>query len=162
VKHIQNASVVAAPHIQHKRGFKMSFRLPTVVSGLVLLASLASVSAQAQQQIMPIDVPFQFTVAGSVFPSGHYVVTRLDGFAYAVRGEKTGSVLTFKVDDSERDHPASLVFANVGSRYILTQIWVGGGHEGKQLIIKSFGNRSLLASAQTVEVLPAKSLQGGK
>ena len=102
--------------------------------GLGLL--LAVSAANAQEARVKANVPFDFVVGDQVMPAGEYIVGPAGslGQAIAIRSENgTDTALTMPCSLSAPSKDSKLVFHAVAGRYFLSQIWVEGYAQGRQL-----------------------------
>jgi len=102
--------------------------------GLGLL--LAVSAANAQEARVKANVPFDFVVGDQVMPAGEYIVGPAGslGQAIAIRSENaTDTALTMPCSLSGPSKDSKLVFHAVAGRYFLSQIWVEGYAQGRQL-----------------------------
>ena len=111
-----------------------------LMTSLFALTMIAAGQVAQAQQVMLVDVPFQFIAGGSTLPAGEYAVSR--------SGSETGVLLLKDLNDpsasaliptftAQRPQPKSkptLVFHRYGDRYFLSQVWAGGEIRGRQLI----------------------------
>ncbi len=106
----------------------MKTKILVTVSFLTLLAV---VSASGQTTITA-DIPFQFTAAGKVLPSGQYQFIRdLNNSIIRVVGPKGASALVqvmtrlgAGIHTSPQD--SHIVFDKVGENYTLSELWIPG------------------------------------
>ena len=99
---------------------------------------LAVSAAQAQQPSVKANIPFDFVVGDRVMPAGEYMVSAagLATAAIAIRSEEstdTTLALTFACASSGPSKSTKLVFHSLAGRYFLSQIWVQGYDQGRQL-----------------------------
>ena len=125
------------------------------------LALLAAASAFGQQSV-PFDIPFEFHLANTVMPAGHYDV---DLSAINTRGllsvgchgcRVRPMALTYGVGGGN-DTPTNgrLVFNKYGDTYFLSEVWSSGYAQGSALY-KSKTERELArTTAKTARVTPA-------
>src|SRR5262249_39242850 len=102
--------------------------------GLGLL--LAVSAAQAQEPRVKANIPFDFVVGDRVLPAGEYTVSQVTGEAIAILSEdRKANALTVTSACASADSSKStrLVFHALGGRYFLSQIWVAGYSQGRQL-----------------------------
>ena len=102
--------------------------------GLGLL--LAVSAAQAQEARVKANIPFDFVVGDRVMPAGEYTVgpTGSLGQAIAIRSsDSTSLALTSACSSSEPSKNTKLVFHALAGRYFLSQIWVQGYSQGREL-----------------------------
>jgi hypothetical protein len=107
---------------------------------LSVLGALTTVSAHAQSgKQLTVTIPFNFDVAGKTLPAGQYYVgrstlTSADGLA--VRGTDGSAgvfVLTRGIQTEEVQQESKLVFRRYGNQYFLTEVWISGRSNGREL-----------------------------
>jgi hypothetical protein len=102
--------------------------------GLGLL--LAVSAAQAQDAKVKADIPFDFVVGDRVMPAGEYIVGPAGSVSQAITissGDRTDLTLTFACASSGPSKSTKLVFHALAGRYFLSQVWVEGYSQGRQL-----------------------------
>jgi len=104
--------------------------------GLGLL--LAVSAAKAQEPRVKADIPFDFVVGDRVLPAGEYMVGPAGSSAAAVAirsedGTDTALAITFACASSGPAKSTKLVFHAVAGQYFLSQVWVQGYAQGRQL-----------------------------
>jgi hypothetical protein len=86
-----------------------------------------------------IEVPFQFVVAGHTLAAGKYAVERVDPGRpniLLLKNTESGSVrlvMTQRVERNELSDNAGLVFIRRGEKYYLSQVWIVGDRNGRQV-----------------------------
>lgn len=104
------------------------------VFGLLLVAACAN----AQSLKVTANVPFDFAVDKAAMPAGAYSIDSLssNSKALVIRNHDAG-VQMIQLANAASSLNASpdtkLVFHRYGERYFLSQIWVQGETEGRQL-----------------------------
>jgi hypothetical protein len=109
--------------------------LMAVVMALTILASTRVASAQ---QLMVVNIPFDFAVGNKTLPAGEYSVKdspALNTLLLLDREDPAqGAFLpTLSVDAREIQSESKLVFNRYGNRYFLSQVWSAGRSGGRQL-----------------------------
>lgn len=142
-------------------------RLFTIITLLVTAAfasALASVSAQTPGHNITANVPFEFNVGDKTLPAGSYAVGRSNSDGTQLRisnrdDNATAIRLTQTVQSSEPKEQSVLVFKRYGDRYFLSQVWLSGEKEGRQML-KSKSERAMAeelakneAKAETVTII---------
>ncbi|MGC1415906.1 MAG: hypothetical protein WA817_11520 [Candidatus Acidiferrum sp.] len=109
-----------------------------VIAGMMALAAVASPRVAQAQEIMKVDVPFDFVAGNRSLPAGEYSVNvsgpmhtlmllnRDVSGASAILG--TNAVLAI-----EPQSQSKLIFNRYGDRYFLSQVWSEGSPSGRQL-----------------------------
>ena len=112
----------------------MKRQISTLVSVLGLL--LVAASANAQSLKVKANVPFDFAVEKSTLPAGTYSIGAISSGSTVllVRGAEGANMIQSNAAVSLKPSPDThLVFHRYGGRYFLSQIWVQGETEGRQL-----------------------------
>jgi hypothetical protein len=109
-------------------------------SALLGLGLLLAVSAaQAQEPRVKANIPFDFVVGDRVMSAGEYMVipTGPTNHVVLIRSEEDKRdatlALTFACANSEPSKDTKLVFHTLAGRYFLSQVWVEGYSQGRQL-----------------------------
>ena len=121
----------------------------------LFLALLLAVSLPVQAQLQA-DIPFNFVVAGTSLPAGHYKVVQLSIFnevGWLIFDEHGGvMVRTVAADSKDSKHGPSFIFLAADGRYSLTQFW-SGEDQGRELTLKPKVKTTILArSTKYVEI----------
>ena len=113
----------------------MKRQISTLVSVLGLL--LVAACANAQTLKVAAKVPFDFVIDKASLPAGNYSIDAIGSSkALIVRGaEGAKMVQSDAAVTLNRSENTRLVFHRYGDRYFLSQIWVEGESEGRQLHI---------------------------
>jgi len=102
--------------------------------GLGLL--LAVSAAQAQEPRVKANIPFDFVVGDRVMPAGEYTVAPAGSLGQAITissGDRSSIALTSACASSSPSQSTKLVFHALAGRYFLSQVWVEGYSQGRQL-----------------------------
>jgi hypothetical protein len=94
------------------------------------------------------DIPFSFVVAGKILPAGHYVVSPMSNGSLRIQGSAHQGMFVpaHSAQRSASDNSCKLVFHHYGDSYFLSQVWVTGNDQGRQLFL-SRAERELAAKA---------------
>jgi hypothetical protein len=114
-----------------------------IVSRMIMLSMLAVlasavVHAQSGKQLN-VNVPFDFSVQGTTFPAGHYLIgqgTQTSEDFLTLRrtdGPETAVFLTSGIHDRRIQQESRLVFRRYGSQYFLSAVWNSGSSSGRGL-----------------------------
>ncbi len=123
-----------------KRHAVRFFAMVILVVMFAFVSALASaVSAQTPGDNVLADIPFEFNVGDKTLPAGSYLVSEVtsDGTSLRVSNRdqfQSVSRLTSAILSSERKEQSTLVFERYGDSYYLSQIWVAGERQGRQMI----------------------------
>ena len=115
-----------------------------LVKGLTMLAllltlALATTATPANGQDNPLkaNVPFEFIVGDKTLPAGEYVIraVSIGGDALTIQGTVSNHRAVRLANTTRRaDKSAALVFHRYGESFFLSQIWLGGDGQGRQLL----------------------------
>jgi hypothetical protein len=84
------------------------------------------------------NIPFAFVVGDRVMPAGEYIVGPAGSTGQAITissGDRTDMTLTFACASSGPSKSTKLVFHALAGRYFLSQVWVEGYAQGRQLSV---------------------------
>jgi hypothetical protein len=118
--------------------------LSKLLMALCLLAAGGGVVANAQAEqpaIIEANVSHAFLVGNATLPPGKYEVRRIDDTnpnVSEIRSADGRTAVVFETEDAQLrdDQPASkteLVFNKIGNQYFLSQVWVAGSLNGREL-----------------------------
>src|SRR5262249_8841267 len=97
------------------------------------IAALALVASSAHAADISCNVPFSFSVGKATLPAGHYAVSTTGTGALIFRGVQTGPISLTNRLESRKQTDAKMVFYRYGDRYVLREVWTGGG-AGRELL----------------------------
>ena len=107
---------------------------------LVVMFGVAMVGESVAQTVrMKASIPFDFAVNGSTLPAGEYNIQSYgvaDGKTLRVGNASTHQgILVNSLDTSSVSASPStkLVFHRYGNRYFLSQVWIQGEENGREL-----------------------------
>jgi hypothetical protein len=92
---------------------------------LFALASLAMIgAASAQEHSVQATVPFNFTVAGKLLPSGAYTITSLSSGSIEIENRDSHLAVLSRTsyDSREAGNGGKLVFDKYGNQYFLKEV----------------------------------------
>jgi hypothetical protein len=110
--------------------------MKTTLVYLVVLATVCFAQFASAEQLMLVNVPFDFTANHTQMPAGRYVVSRITENTLALQsqtGKKSLFVLTFESQRDTANSTAELVFDRFGSRYFLSKVWTRNSSLGYEL-----------------------------
>jgi len=126
------------------------------VSLAVLLAVYFPASAQVIRTKMGVNVPFNFVAGSEYLPAGHYTIVQVYSHTDTTwrltsdDDRLSVSMVTNNASSPVKSHRRSVVFRQVGARYVLTEFWTTE-HSGREL--PSAHHQTLEASsAKNVEI----------
>jgi hypothetical protein len=124
---------------------------------LLLCLVAAGFPAVAQSSGMRLSIPFDFLVAGKLFPAGQYRVvpvwktTQVSWRIINEKNEQTSvNVITDAIESPVKPHHRSMVFRQSGGVYQMVEFWPME-HYGRTMPWSSL-KRTFVADSQQVEV----------
>ena len=114
----------------------------------LLLAASACI-AQTRGDVVAI-IPFPFVVAGHTLPAGRYIVSPMNQNTVRLH-ESTGPGMLVLMNAAQRprsDNSSKLVFHRYESTYFLSQVWITGSNQGREV---SPSNAELEMSAKSMQ-----------
>ena len=111
----------------------MTNRIKTLWAA-ALLALFTAAASPIQASQVQCKVPFSFSVNSTkMLPPGDYTLSTTDALGTVlVRGASGAAFSVTNRLESRQQENAKLVFHKYGDRYILRQVWLGGGN-GREL-----------------------------
>lgn len=102
------------------------------LAGLFAAVCLAAPAASAQSAIAVAQIPFAFTVGGTQYPAGAWLIqdTQSNPLLQKLRsadGKHQLMVMTVRIDGGNAAGPAKLTFRRYGGEHFLSEIWRQGG-----------------------------------
>jgi hypothetical protein len=106
----------------------MRNRIKTLFA-VALIAMFTAAASPGQASQVKCDVPFSFSVnSATTLPPGVYTLSTTDALGTVlVRGASGRAFSITNRLESRQQEDAKLVFHKYGDRYILRQVWLGGG-----------------------------------
>lgn len=130
---------------------KEALRAIAMLISIVALAFVTAVASNAQSggHKLKADIPFEFVVGSRTLAAGEYVVGQAStnsADAIAVRssdGSGHSAIrITNAISASAPKRKTTLTFLRYGNTYYLSQVWIAGSTEGRELL-KSKSERSV-------------------
>jgi len=117
--------------------------------GLILALSAVPGHAQAEAKVKA-TIPFDFVVGNKELKAGNYVIeSLLTNNALQFRGEDRDVqqiAFTVSIETNRTGNHGRLIFNHNGDQYFLSQVWLSGDENGRELIPgaqeKAAANRS--------------------
>jgi len=118
------------------------FAIITLLVTVAFASALASVSAQTPGHNIRASVPFEFSVGDTTLPAGDYEVGRINSDGTQMRisnrdTDKSASRLTQSIQANKPKEQSVLVFKRYGDRYFLSQVWLVGDRQGREMLKSS-------------------------
>lgn len=120
----------------------MKNRLARLLASLLLgvLALGSTAQAQRTERTIRANIPFDFVVAGEIFPPGRYSLVLNGPLWLELRdsdGRALASVLTRSVQAPAGPNQPKLRFEEENGRRVLSQVWQKGDPLGQQVLLRS-------------------------
>jgi hypothetical protein len=121
-----------------KRQLFKGFSVMLAAVAFSLVATVATANAQITR-MQTAYVPFEFTVGNQVLPAGRYDVSQITtgGRTISVRNRQNSESAVRLTSILKQFEPAKrsvLVFSKIGDSYFLSEVWLGGDTDGRQLL----------------------------
>ncbi len=128
---------------------KQALKAVTMLVSIIALAFVTAVasSAQSRGNKLKADIPFDFVVGSRTLAAGEYVVGQIttnSADAILVRSSNSDHRairISNAVSASAPKRKTTLTFLRYGNTYYLSQVWIAGSAEGRELL-KSKSERS--------------------
>jgi hypothetical protein len=123
----------------------MTRNVGKLLMALCVLVVGGGVVANAQinsGRAITTNIPFDFMVGDTTLPAGKYELSRLDDDIKSVlqlRSVNGRTAVAFDTEPTQTSndqavHKTELLFNKVGDQYFLSQVWVAGDAEGRELM----------------------------
>ena len=103
---------------------------------IAFCAAMFALSVGAIGQTSPgdmvVDVPFAFSAAGQNLPAGHYIIQQHTGMVRILGNHQSLFVPTHAAFRTQVEG-SKLVFHRYGDSYFLSDLWITGSRDGKEL-----------------------------
>ena len=112
----------------------MNHRLSVLVAAVGLVLAVGSATASAQE-VLIVNVPFPFLVAGKTHPAGEYRMgvsdNKMELTITPAKGPATVALIVTRLASSDSPTQADrAVFDEVNNTYTLSELWVGSRDDG--------------------------------
>jgi hypothetical protein len=110
-----------------------------VMAGMMALTAMASTRVAQAQEMMVVNIPFDFVAGNTTLPAGEYsirVVAPEQTVLLINRKDAAASAFmnTNAVTKTEIQTESKMIFNRYGDRYFLSQVWTAGNSRGRQLL----------------------------
>jgi hypothetical protein len=110
-----------------------------VMAGMMALTAMASTRVAQAQELLVVNIPFDFVAGKTTLPAGEYSikVSSPEGTLLLLdrKDAAASAFLTTKaVVKAEIQTESKLTFNRYGDRYFLSQVWTEGNSQGRQLL----------------------------
>jgi hypothetical protein len=110
-----------------------------VMAGMMALTAMASTRVAQAQELLVVNIPFDFVAGNMTLPAGEYSIKvaapertlLLIDRKHAVA---SGFMNTHAVAKTEIQTESKVIFNRYGDRYFLSQVWAAGSSSGRQLL----------------------------
>jgi hypothetical protein len=110
-----------------------------VMAGMMALTAMASTRVAQAQELLAVNIPFDFVAGNTQLPAGEYTV-RVSAPTHTIIliSRKDSATSAFLVTNAavsaEPQSESKLIFNRYGERYFLSQVWTEGNSQGRQLL----------------------------
>ncbi len=126
-----------------------------VVVCLAAVMTVAPLVAQAQTEVLQVNVPFDFVVGKALLPAGHYEVKQTFTPDQVVISDQRHSAM-FRTESIQSSagtgHAARLLFKNVNGRFALAEVWGTDQTFGRAVPVDMRTVTTRMAKVDVVEV----------
>jgi len=100
-----------------------------------LLLAASACMAQTKGDVVGV-IPFPFAVAGHTLPAGTYIVSRVNNNTLRIHESMRPGILvvTNAAQRSKFDNSSKLVFHRYENSYFLSQVWITGNNQGREVL----------------------------
>ena len=120
---------------------KQTLKAVTMLVSIIALAFATAVAsnAQSRSQKLRADIPFDFVVGDKTLAAGEYSVRQITANAdgILVRSSNNGHNairLTSALTAGAPMRKTTLNFLRYGNTYYLSQVWIAGSREGREMV----------------------------
>jgi hypothetical protein len=108
------------------------------IASMLALALVASAQLVRAQEPVLANIPFAFTAGSMALPAGEYRVEKMaiDSSMLLIRSTDGSAAKIVASNAAQANGPqvqSKLVFHRYGNRYFLSQVWVAGNSQGREL-----------------------------
>jgi len=110
-----------------------------VMAGMMVLTAMAFTRVAQAQELLAVNIPFDFVAGNTQLPAGEYTV-RVSAPTHTIIliSRKDSATSAFLVTNAavsaEPQSESKLIFNRYGERYFLSQVWTEGNSQGRQLL----------------------------
>jgi hypothetical protein len=110
-----------------------------VMAGMMALTAMASTRVAQAQELLVVNIPFDFVAGNMTLPAGEYSikVSAPERTLLLIDGKDAAAssfLNTNAVATTEIQTESKLIFNRYGDRYFLSQVWTEGNSRGRQLL----------------------------
>jgi hypothetical protein len=110
-----------------------------IMAGMMALTAMASTRVAQAQELLVVNIPFDFVAGSMTLPAGQYsiqvaspeqtllLIDRKNGVA-------SGFMNTNPVAKTEIQTESKMIFNRYGDHYFLSEVWTAGHSRGRQLL----------------------------
>jgi hypothetical protein len=109
-----------------------------VMAGMMALTAMASTRVAQAQELLVVNIPFDFVAGNMTLPAGEYSIkVSAPERTLLLIDHKDAAASSFLNTDAvattEIQTESKLIFNRYGGRYFLSQVWTEGNSRGRQL-----------------------------
>ena len=109
-----------------------------VMAALMALTAMASTRVAQAQELLVVNIPFNFVAGNMTLPAGEYSIkVSAPERTLLLIDRKDAAMSSFMNTDAvattEIQTESKLIFNRYGDRYFLSQVWTEGNSRGRQL-----------------------------
>jgi hypothetical protein len=110
-----------------------------VMAGMMALTAMASTQVAQAQELLVVNIPFDFVAGNVTLPAGEYSIKvsapeRVLLLMDRKNPASSAFMNTNTVVMTEIQTESKLIFNRYGDRYFLSQVWAAGSSRGRQLM----------------------------
>jgi hypothetical protein len=120
---------------------KQALRAVTMLVSIIALAFATAVASNAQSsgKGLKANIPFDFVVGDKTLAAGDYSVRQITANADGILvrsndGGHSAIRLTTSLNAGAPKRKTALTFLRYGNTYYLSQVWMGGSREGREMV----------------------------
>jgi hypothetical protein len=124
-----------------------------VMAGMMALTAMASTRVAQAQDLLVVNIPFDFVAGNMKLPAGEYSikVTAPERMLLLMNREDASAsafMNSNSVDKTEIQTESKVIFNRYGDRYFLSEVWTAGNSRGR-LLLKSSREKEMAQIAKT-------------
>jgi hypothetical protein len=109
-----------------------------VTATLFLFSIIVAAQAARAEELMSVNIPFQFVAGNMTLPAGEYRVQKLERnsgvlLIHCSKPNTSVMLITHAAQAKKLQTQSLLVFNRYDNRYFLSQVWTAGSVRGRQL-----------------------------
>jgi hypothetical protein len=126
------------------------------IAGMLGLAFLAATQTVRAQEPLLVNIPFEFTAGRVTLPAGEYRVQKPAVHSTMLLIQRTDQRAatiepSFAAQANGPQTQSKLVFHRYGNRYFLSQVWIAGYSQGRELPKSDKEKEQALAASKALD-----------